>query len=192
MIKQIISDIKEDWKMQVRDLSDEDLNEDRSYWMKHYGRVYMDDEFKDDDEYDSDIHTLAIEIEQLRRNGKIYYDDRLKPPSKKKPLVKENLMNEIDNDKVTNAFAMFVLSRTDDNVLINSVREFKELFHKQLKRLAKRKMKTNGSDEITQIANKIQIDRDVDTATERSINDLNGMIRNLRLDVNSWKKELQI
>ena len=101
-------------------------------------------------------------------------------------------MNEIDNDKVTNAFAMFVLSRTDDNVLINSVREFKEMFHKQLKRLAKRKIKTNGNDEITKIANKIQIDRDVDTATERSINDLNGMIRNLRLDVNSWKKELEI
>ena len=67
-----------------------------------------------------------------------------------------------------------------------------EMFHKQLKRLAKRKMKTNGNDEITQISNKIQIDRDVDTATERSINDLNGMIRNLRLDVNSWKKELEI
>jgi len=190
-IQKILNDVKEDWDWQVKDMSDEELAEDRSYWMKYYGRDHDTDE-KDMDDYESDVHTLAIEIEQMRRMGEIFYDERLNPMRKRKPIVAENLMNEIDADKVTMAFSLFVLSRTNDKVLVQSLREFKELFHKQLKTIAKNKiMKSNPNDDITNMAKKIQIDRDVEMATERSVNDLSGIVRNLQLDTNSWKKYLR-
>ena len=189
--KQIIKDVKEDWAWQVKDMSDEELKEDRSWWMRNYGKDY-DNEYDYDIDYDSDVHTLAIEMEQLRRYGEIYYDERLKTNSPKKPLVRENLMGEIDADKVTLAFSLFVLSRTDDNVLVQSLKEFKELFHSQLKSVAKNNVqKSNPNDEITKMSKNMEIERDVEMATERSVDDLSGVLRNLQLDVNSWKKYLR-
>jgi hypothetical protein len=191
VIHQILHDVEKDWEWQVKDMSDEELMENRSYWMKHYGRDH-DDEYGYEDDYDSEVHTLALEFEQLRRYGEIYYDDRLKLKSVKKPLVKENLMGEIDADKVTLAFSLFVLSRTDDNVLVQSLREFKELFQSQLKSVANNNvMKSNPNDEITKMSKKMEVDREVEMATERSVDDLSGVLRNLQLDVNSWKKYLR-
>ncbi len=190
-IHQILHDVEKDWEWQVKDMSDEELMEDRSYWMKHYGRDH-DDEYGHEEDYDSEVYTLALEFEQLRRYGEIYYDDRLKLKSVKKPLVKENLMGEIDSDKVTLAFSLFVLSRTDDNVLVQSLREFKELFQSQLKSVANNNvMKSNPNDEITKMSKKMEVDREVEMATERSVDDLSGVLRNLQLDVNSWKKYLR-
>ena len=191
-IQKILNDVKEDWDWQVKDMSDEELAEDRSYWMKYYGRDHDTDE-KDMDDYESDVHTLAIEIEQMRRMGEIFYDERLKPMKIRKPIVAENLMNEIDADKVTMAFSLFVLSRTNDNELMQSLREFRDMFHNQLKKVAKNNsIKTNPNDEITQMSKQIEIENDVDMATERSVNDLSGLVRNLQLDKNSWKKYLRL
>ena len=101
-------------------------------------------------------------------------------------------MGEIDSDKVTLAFSLFVLSRTDDNVLVQSLREFKELFQSQLKSVANNNvMKSNPNDEITKMSKKMEVDREVEMATERSVDDLSGVLRNLQLDVNSWKKYLR-
>jgi len=71
-IKDLIKMVVEDWKEQVRDMSDEELNEDRSHWMKHYGRKHNNDYV---DEFEVDVHTISIELEQLRRNGIIYYGE---------------------------------------------------------------------------------------------------------------------
>jgi hypothetical protein len=203
-IHQILHDVEKDWEWQVKDMSDEELMEDRSYWMKRYGRdhivplsIFSSNQssnflYGNEDDYDSEVHTLALEFEQLRRYGEIYYDDRLKLKSVKKPLVKENLMGEIDAEKVTLAFSLFVLSRTDDNVLVQSLREFKELFQSQLKSVANNNvMKSNPNDEITKMSKKMEVDREVEMATERSVDDLSGVLRNLQLDVNSWKKYLR-
>jgi len=77
--KQIFIDVANDWKEQVRDMDDDELNEDRSEWIKVYGR---DDDIEFTNltgtdlvnSYDTDIHTIAIEIEQIRRWQKIIYD----------------------------------------------------------------------------------------------------------------------
>ena len=50
--------------------SDKELEEDRSEWIKTYGN----DDDRDEYEYETSIHTIAIEIEQLRRWKKIIYD----------------------------------------------------------------------------------------------------------------------
>jgi len=70
-IKDLIKMVVEDWKLQVKDMSDEELNEDRSEWMKTIGREKYDDE---ELERHSQIHTVSIELEQIRRFGGIVYD----------------------------------------------------------------------------------------------------------------------
>jgi len=68
----IIKKIIDDWKLQVKDMTDEELKEDRSEWMKTFGQ-----ENDSEVEIDSSIHTISIEIEQLRRYQKIIYKDSL-------------------------------------------------------------------------------------------------------------------
>ena len=72
-IKELLTKVVDDWKESVKDLSDSELREDRSNWMKIYGRDVDDDYLVRDLEID--IHTIAIELEQLSRWNKIYYDD---------------------------------------------------------------------------------------------------------------------
>ena len=50
-----------------------ELREDRSNWMKIYGRD-IDDSYLVND-LEVDVHTIALELEQLSRWNKIYYDD---------------------------------------------------------------------------------------------------------------------
>jgi len=67
----IVEDIIVDYINQTVLMSDEELKEDRSEWIKDYGR---NDELDDADmKYHTSIHTLGIEVEQLRRYGEIYY-----------------------------------------------------------------------------------------------------------------------
>ena len=66
----IFGDIIEDYINQVVLMSDEEIEDDRGDWIKRYSNYRVDDEYN----YDVSIHTLAIEIEQIRRDGKIYYD----------------------------------------------------------------------------------------------------------------------
>jgi len=71
-LEEIIKKIIDDWKFQVKDMSDEELKEDRSEWMKTFSQ-----ENDSEVDLDSSIHTLSIEIEQLRRYQKIIYKDSL-------------------------------------------------------------------------------------------------------------------
>ena len=79
IISDLIKRVIDSWKLDAKELTDEYLNEDRSQWMKIYGRD--DSELGDDktiDVKDGDIYTIAIELEQIRRYGKIVYDDKEK------------------------------------------------------------------------------------------------------------------
>ena len=66
----LFGDVIEDYINQVVLMSDKELEEDRSEWIKTYGN----DDDRDEYEYETSIHTIAIEIEQLRRWKKIIYD----------------------------------------------------------------------------------------------------------------------
>ncbi len=68
----ILEDVITDYVNQAVLMSDEELKEDRSEWIKTYGRE-EEGQAEKETLYDTAIHTLAIEIEQLRRMGKIYY-----------------------------------------------------------------------------------------------------------------------
>jgi hypothetical protein len=66
----IFGDIIENYVNQVVLMSDEELEEDRSGWIKKHSDYKVGDE----DNYDTSCYTIAIEIEQIRRTGKIVYD----------------------------------------------------------------------------------------------------------------------
>ena len=84
----LIRTVVDSWKLDVKDMTDEYLNEDRSWWMKRFGRD--DWELSDDekiDMFDSDVHTIAIELEQIRRYGSIVYKDKTEL---NKEMIKDN------------------------------------------------------------------------------------------------------
>ena len=66
----LFGDVIEDYINQVVLMSDDELREDRSEWIKRYGDYDDRDEYK----YQTSIHTIAIEIDQIRRWNKIIYD----------------------------------------------------------------------------------------------------------------------
>ena len=66
----LFGDVIDDYINQVVLMSDDELEEDRSEWLKRYGDYNDRDEYK----YETSIHTIAIEIEQIRRWQKIIYD----------------------------------------------------------------------------------------------------------------------
>ena len=74
-IKDIFRDTMKTWKDYVRELSDDELMQDRSEWMKTYGRDIENDinSQKDRFIYHQELYTIAIEMEQLNRWGLIYY-----------------------------------------------------------------------------------------------------------------------
>ncbi len=70
-IKELLDKVLEDYIIQVAVMSDEELVFDRSKWMKKIGREIYDNE---ELERHSHIHTISIELEQIRRYGRIVYD----------------------------------------------------------------------------------------------------------------------
>ena len=67
----ILEDVIDDYIDQTVFMKDEELLQDRGYWIKRYSLPHNPEDRKD---YDMHIHTLAIECEQLRRFGEIYYE----------------------------------------------------------------------------------------------------------------------
>ena len=72
-LHKILEDIVVDYINDTRLMSDERLDYDREKWMQKYGRGDNVEGDTPKDTYDADIQSLAIMIEQLRRNGKINY-----------------------------------------------------------------------------------------------------------------------
>ena len=77
-LHKIIEDVIISYVNDVVLMSDTQLKVDRSDWIKKYGRddygVFPDGEEHSHVEYDTSIHTIAIEIEQLRRYKEIVYE----------------------------------------------------------------------------------------------------------------------
>lgn len=72
-LHKILEDIIVDYVNGTRLMSDDELEYDRSEWMKKFGRPDDTDLGEVEDSYDTDIQSLAIMVEQLRRYGAIKY-----------------------------------------------------------------------------------------------------------------------
>ena len=86
-MSELIKMVVEDYNFQVKDMSDEKIKYDRSHWMANYGypTYYGDGE----DHLEMDIHSITIQLEQLRRFGHIYYTDKDEKPIRRTIVEKE-------------------------------------------------------------------------------------------------------
>ena len=71
--EEILEQILEDWK-DLSHYSDERVNEDRGLWIQQTRDIMGEDD--SEDELDADLVTIAIQLEQIRRFGKIIYQKK--------------------------------------------------------------------------------------------------------------------
>ena len=68
----VMSEVAKSYMEDVVLMKDEQIGYDRNEWVMKYGRE------AGDEDWDTDIHTIAILLEQVRRFGRIYYDTNKK------------------------------------------------------------------------------------------------------------------
>ena len=69
--KEILDEILEDWEDLSKSKTDENLNEDRGRWIQENRDIFGEDDALD--EIEVDLQTIVIQLEQIRRFGKIIY-----------------------------------------------------------------------------------------------------------------------
>ena len=72
-IKELLDEVLEDYINQASLMNDKELSYDRNEFMKTTGKEKYDDE---ELERHSQIHTVSIELEQIRRFGGIVYANK--------------------------------------------------------------------------------------------------------------------
>ena len=196
-IKNILKEVMDSFK-EHRVSTDEYLFEDRHQWLKdRFNQGHFD--FPDEYDYDTNTNSVGIMLAQIERYGGVVIDTKHGTlPNEDFPintdyhLTENNLMNEIDSEKVGNAFGMFCLSRMKDDELLNNLKEFKSMFHEEILQVNTNRIKKSApNDEITQQSKEIESERDVESVVNRTHDDLTKMVMNMKLDSGSWKKSLR-
>jgi len=104
-------------------------------------------------------------------------------------ITTEDIINNVDPEKVTLSFGLFVLSKQNDEELVGYLHDFKDLYREViLKREIRKIPKVSKSDDVVMNHKMLQIKKDVDTHTERDMIELGNRMKQMRLDKNSWLK----
>ena len=69
--EEILKEILKDWEDLSKSETDESLNQDRGRWIQEGRDIFGEDDAHD--EIEADLHTIVIQLEQIRRFGKIIY-----------------------------------------------------------------------------------------------------------------------
>ena len=69
--EEILKEILKDWEDLSKSETDESLNQDRGRWIQEGRDIFGEDDAQD--EIEVDLHTIVIQLEQIRRFGKIIY-----------------------------------------------------------------------------------------------------------------------
>ena len=72
--EEILNEILEDWEDLSKSETDESLNQDRGKWIQEGRDIFGEDDAQD--EIEVDLHTIVIQLEQIRRFGKIIYSKK--------------------------------------------------------------------------------------------------------------------
>ena len=72
--EEILNEILEDWEDLSKSETDENLNEDRGRWIQESRDIFGEDDLED--EVEADLQTIAIQLEQIKRFGKIIYQKK--------------------------------------------------------------------------------------------------------------------
>ena len=104
-----------------------------------------------------------------------------------KNLTKEEIMNDVDHEKVTLAFGLFVIGRQSEEKVTGYLQEFREMFFDVIRNKSKESQPDTNDDVMNQ-HNNIDVERDEQTVGTRSIMDLEQEMLSMGTDKNSWKK----
>tara|TARA_S200000501_G_scaffold252946_1_gene237050 strand:+ start:17719 stop:18060 length:342 start_codon:yes stop_codon:yes gene_type:complete len=102
-------------------------------------------------------------------------------------LTKEEIMNDVDHDKVTLAFGLFVIGRQSEDKITSYLQEFRHMFFDVIRKKSK-ESQPDTNDDVMKQHNDIDIERDIQTVGSRSIMDLEQDMLELGTDKDSWKK----
>jgi len=102
-------------------------------------------------------------------------------------LTSENVMNEVDHDKVSLAFGLFIISKMSDEKLIGYLNEFKEMFFDVLRDSRKSSL-PKTDDDVVQQHNDTTMEKEIEVSAHRNMMDLEKQMIDLRTDKDSWKK----
>ena len=99
-------------------------------------------------------------------------------------MLDENIMKDIDAEKVGNSFGMFVLSKTEPEQIVEYLDDFKLMFRDLLMKKSKETIPTTTDDDIVNQHNSIEVNREVERQTSRSMLDLETWVNKISYD---WK-----
>ena len=102
-------------------------------------------------------------------------------------LTKENIMNEVDHDKVSLAFGLFVISKLKEEQLVGLLNQFREMFSDTIREKGK-SLTPNTDDKVVQNHHDVNKEKDVNSSVERNLLDLEKKMIDLSTDKESWKK----
>ncbi len=104
-------------------------------------------------------------------------------------LTKEDIMNDIQPEKVALSFGLYVLSKQSDDDIQMYLDDFREMFFDMLKNKSKDELPNGDTkDSVVQQHNDDTISRDVEMVTQRSMTDLKDQLSDMGLDKSYWKK----
>ncbi len=198
-MKLVMKDIIESWKDE-RKRSDETLFYDRQGWLRDQINGGDIDLSSIPYEYDLDtnIASIGVMLSQIERFGGIVLHTKRGtlpsdiPTNTDHHLNEYNIMNEIDSEMVGNSFGMFCISRMDDNQIMGMMKEFKEMFYREVLKVNTNRIKSSiPNDEITQQTKEMESEKEVSNLVNRTHDDLTKMVMNMKLDKNSWKQSLR-
>ena len=102
---------------------------------------------------------------------------------------KEDIMNDIQPEKVALSFGLYVLSKQSDDDIQMYLDDFREMFFDMLKNKSKDELPNGDTkDPVVQQHNDDTISRDVEIVTQTSMTDLKDQLSDMSLDKSSWKK----
>ena len=96
-------------------------------------------------------------------------------------LTKEELMNDIDHEKVSLSFGLFVLSKLKEEQIGGLLDEFRELFFDVLRTKSK-DSQPDTNDDVMKQHNDIDVERDVEQVGSRTLMDLEKEMMELGTD----------
>lgn len=104
-------------------------------------------------------------------------------------ITTEDIINNVDPEKVTLSFGLFVLSKQNDEDLIGYLHEFRDLYrgvilNKEINKIPQ----ISKSDDVVKKHKMQQIEKDVDNTTDRDMIDLENRMKQMKLDKDSWYK----
>ena len=104
-------------------------------------------------------------------------------------ITTEDIINNVDPEKVTMSFGLFVLSKQNDEDLMGYLHEFRDLYRNViLKKEINKIPQISKSDDVVKNHKMQQIKKDVDNTTDRDMIDLGNRMKQMKLDKDSWYK----